>query len=99
VFALPVVTATTDALIQFCGANAIPLLVTTPSAGVLVHEIASLPQRLAIAFGGEKEGCSLALMDAASLRVEIPINPAVQSLNVSAAAAITLYARLGAGKP
>jgi TrmH family RNA methyltransferase len=99
VFSLPVVTATTDALIQFCQQNTLPIAVTMPHAGLRLDEIAALPQRLALVFGSEKDGCSQALVDAASLRVEIPINPTVESLNVSAAAAITLYARRGCGKP
>ena len=53
-----------------------------------------LPQRLAIVFGGEKEGCSQALSAAATLRVKIPMTPKVESLNVSAAAGIMLYNRL-----
>jgi len=96
VFALPVVTATTDALIQSCQQNALPIAVTLPHAGLRVDEIAAFPERLAIAFGSEKDGCSRDLVDAASLRVEIPINPAVESLNVSAAAAITLFCRANA---
>lgn len=101
VFALSVVTATTEAFLCFRAAHALPLLVTMPhaAADVRVDEIAALPQPLAIVFGGEKDGCSQALMDAASSRVEIPISSTVESLNVSAAAAITLYARRGCGKP
>ena len=45
-------------------------------------------------FGGEKEGAPSALSAAATLRVKIPMNPKVESLNVSAAAGITLYSRL-----
>jgi TrmH family RNA methyltransferase len=90
---MPVATATTEDLIQFCRQRELHLLVTTPLAETLIHEIAALPRRLAIVFGGEKEGCSQALIDAATLRVKIPTNPRVQSLNVSAAAGITLYCR------
>jgi tRNA G18 (ribose-2'-O)-methylase SpoU len=59
-----------------------------------VDEITSLPQRLLIAFGSEKEGCSPELEAAATLQVRIPIQT-VESLNVSAAAGITLYQRAG----
>jgi tRNA(Leu) C34 or U34 (ribose-2'-O)-methylase TrmL len=45
------------------------------------------------AFELRKAGCSQVLMDAATWRVEIPTNPAVESLNVAAAAAIALYCR------
>jgi TrmH family RNA methyltransferase len=94
VFALPVVTTATEDLLRFCERRDLQVLVTSPRADTLVHEIASLPRRLAIVFGGEKEGCSPALLEAATLRVKIPTNPKVESLNVSAAAGITLYNRL-----
>jgi 23S rRNA (adenosine1067-2'-O)-methyltransferase len=93
VFALPVIAATAAELVQHCAMRGIPILVTLPRAGTTVSEIASLPQPLAIVYGGEKTGCSQVLMDAATLRVEIPTNPAVESLNVAAAAAIALYCR------
>ncbi len=93
VFSLPVVAATTGELLRFCKQREVPILVTDPRAETLVHEIASLPRRLAIVFGGEKQGCSQALLEAAALRVRIPTNPKVESLNVSAAAGITLYSR------
>ena len=92
-FALPVIAATAAELVQLCAVRRMPILVTLPRAGTAVSEIASLPHALAIVYGGEKAGCSQLLMDAASLRVEIPTNPAVESLNVAAAAAIALYCR------
>ncbi|MCI0553793.1 MAG: NshR/TsnR family 23S rRNA methyltransferase, partial [Anaerolineae bacterium] len=60
-----------------------------------VDTIASIPERLLIVFGSEKEGCSPEIETAASLKVRIPINEKVESLNVSAAAGITLYNRIG----
>jgi TrmH family RNA methyltransferase len=93
VFSLPVVNASSETLLGFCERCGLHLLVTTPYADTLLHELAPLPQRLAIVFGGEKEGCTEALMDAAALRVRIPMTK-VESLNVSAAAGITLYSRL-----
>jgi tRNA G18 (ribose-2'-O)-methylase SpoU len=49
---------------------------------------------LLIVFGSEKEGCSPEIENAASLKVRIPINEKVESLNVSAAAGITLFNRV-----
>jgi TrmH family RNA methyltransferase len=98
IFSLPVVTATTDQLLRFCARQGIRILVTDPHADTLIHEI-SASERLAIVFGSEKEGCSQALIDAAALRVKIPTNPKVESLNVSAAAGITLYQRLRFNQP
>ena len=47
---------------------------------------------LPIVCGSEKAGCSQMLTDAAQSQVEIPTNPAVQSLDVAAAAS-TLFCR------
>jgi len=95
VFALPVIASTTQAFVQFAKQNNLQVLVTNAHAATLVHEIASIPQRLMIVFGSEKDGCSQAITDAATLQVRIPIDPRVESLNVSAAAGITLYSRAG----
>lgn len=95
VFVLPVIATTTDAFIQFAKQNNLQVLVTNAHAEKLVQDIASLPQRLMIVFGSEKEGCSQAITDAATQQIRIPIDPRVESLNVSAAAGITLYSRTG----
>jgi len=94
VFSLPVVTATTEELLRFCAQREVDILVTMPRADTMIHEISSLPRRLALVFGGEKQGCSQALINAATFRVRIPTNREVESLNVSAAAGITLFCRL-----
>lgn len=93
VFALPVVTATTAELIEFCRQQQLSLLVTMPHARTSLHEVAELPRRVAIVFGSEKRGCSQELVDAATLHVTIPMSPKVESLNVSAAAGIVLFNR------
>ncbi len=92
-FALPIVTATTDEFLRFCCQQCIDILVTSPCAESHLNAIAVLPQRLAIVFGNEKEGCSPELLAAATVRVKIPTTR-VESLNVSVAAGITLYSRL-----
>jgi TrmH family RNA methyltransferase len=92
-FALPVISATSEELVRLCDARGLPLVITAPGAGVQMSKLASLPHPLAIVYGGEKDGCSQALKDAAAFQVEIETNPAVQSLNVAAVAAITLYCR------
>jgi len=95
VFVLPVIATTTEAFIQFAKQNNLQVLVTNAHAEKLVQDISSLPQRLMIVFGSEKDGCSQAITDAATLQVRIPIDSRVESLNVSAAAGITLYSRAG----
>ncbi|MCC6500069.1 MAG: hypothetical protein IT313_07350 [Anaerolineales bacterium] len=93
-FSLPVMTATTNQLIDYCKQNNQTLLVTSADAGTTVDEIASIPERLLIVFGSEKEGCSPEIEAAATLKARIPLNPKVESLNVSAAAGITLFNRI-----
>ena len=93
IFCLPVVTATTAELIDFCKRNGLPMLVMAARAENLLDKVASLSKRLVIIFGSEKDGCSQALMDAATLQVRIPTNARVESLNVSTAAGIMLYNR------
>lgn len=95
VFVLPVIATTTDAFIKFARQNNLQVLITNAHAEKLVQDIASIPQRLMIVFGSEKDGVSQALTESATLQVRIPIDPRVESLNVSAAAGITLYSRAG----
>jgi 23S rRNA (adenosine1067-2'-O)-methyltransferase len=95
VFVLPVIATTTEAFVKFAKQNNLQVLVAHAHAEKLVQDISSIPQRLMIVFGSEKDGCSQALTDAATLQVRIPIDPRVESLNVSAAAGITLYSRVG----
>lgn len=93
-FSLPVMTATTKQLIDYCKQNNQTLLVTSAEAEKTVDEISAIAERLLIVFGSEKEGCSPELESAAGLKVRIPINEKVESLNVSAAAGITLFNRM-----
>ena len=60
---------------------------TVPRAGVELYK-SGLPQRLALILGAEGEGMSSALIDRADLRLTVPGTGAVESLNVSASAAV-----------
>lgn len=93
-FSLPIMTAPTADFLAYCQANNETLLVTAMDAEKSVEEIASIPERLLIVFGSEKEGCSPEIEAAATMQVRIPINARVESLNVSAAAGITLFQRV-----
>lgn len=93
-FSLPIMTAATNEFLEYCKTNNETLLVTAMDAEKTVGEIGSITERLLLVFGSEKDGCSPEIERAAALKVRIPINEKVESLNVSAAAAITLYARL-----
>jgi len=93
-FTLPIMTASTKEFLDYCKTNNETLLVTAMGADKSVEEIASIPERLLIVFGSEKEGCSPEIEQAATMQVRIPINLKVESLNVSAAAGITLFNRV-----
>jgi len=92
-FSLPIMTVSTKDFLDYGKANNETLLVTAMNADKSVEEIASIPERLLIVFGSEKEGCSPEIEQAATMQVKIPINSRVESLNVSAAAGITLFNR------
>ncbi len=94
-FTLPIMTASTKDFLDYCKTNNETLLVTAMEAEKSVEEIASIPERLLIVFGSEKEGCSPEIEGAATMQVRIPISEKVESLNVSAAAGITLFNRIG----
>ena len=93
-FTLPIMTASTKDFLNYCKTNNETLLVTAMEAEKTVDEIASIPERLLIVFGSEKEGCSPEIEQAATMQVRIPISDKVESLNVSAAALITLFNRV-----
>lgn len=92
-FTMPMITASTADFLEYCRQNNETLLVTAMHADKTIDDIASIPNRLLIAFGSEKEGCSPELENAATLKARIPISGRVESLNVSASAGITLYSR------
>ena len=92
-FKLPIMTASTEDFLNYCKSNNEILLVTVMDGEKSVEEIASINERLLIVFGSEKDGVSAEVAKAANLKVRIPINEQVESLNVSAAAGITLFNR------
>ncbi|MBL8098781.1 MAG: hypothetical protein JNK81_06340 [Anaerolineales bacterium] len=93
-FSVPMITASTKDFLDYCKKNNETLLVMDMNTEKTVDEISSMPQRLLIAFGSEKDGCSPEVEQAATLKVRIPISDKVESLNVSASAGITLFNRV-----
>ena len=93
-FSLPIMTASTKDFLDYCKTEKETLLVTAMQADKSVEEIASIPERVLIVFGSEKEGCTPEIEQVATMQIRIPINPKVESLNVSAAAGITLFNRV-----
>lgn len=92
-FSLPMITASTSDFLDYCKKNNETLLVMDMNAEKSIDDIAAIPNRMFIAFGSEKEGCSPDIESAATMKARIPISERVESLNVSASAGITLYSR------
>lgn len=92
-FSLPMITASTTDFLAYCKKNNESLMVMDMQADKTIDDIAALPNRLLLAFGSEKDGCSPEIENAATMKVRIPISDKVESLNVSASAGITLYSR------
>lgn len=92
-FSLPMITASTSDFLDYCKKNNETLLVMDMNAEKTIDDIAAIPNRMFIAFGSEKEGCSPEIESAATMKARIPIGERVESLNVSASAGITLYSR------
>jgi len=93
-FKLPIMTASTQDFLDYCNTNNETLLVTVMNGEKSVEEISSITERVLIVFGSEKEGVSPEVESAATHKVRIPISDKVESLNVSAAAGITLFNRI-----
>jgi TrmH family RNA methyltransferase len=68
----------------------IPLVATTLEDSQSLYQVA-LPTACAWVFGHEGQGVSPELQQAAGLRLRIPQEPAAESLNVAAAAAVCLF--------
>ncbi|MCZ2128389.1 MAG: hypothetical protein LC099_11530 [Anaerolineales bacterium] len=92
-FSLPMIAVSTDDFLKYCKTKNETLVVMDMSADQTVDDLAALTQRLLLAFGSEKDGCSPQIESAATLKARIPISEKVESLNVSASAGITLYSR------
>jgi tRNA G18 (ribose-2'-O)-methylase SpoU len=92
-FSLPMITASTADFLDYCKQNNESLMVMDMQADKTIDDITALPNRLLLAFGSEKDGCSPEIENAATMKVRIPISDKVESLNVSASAGITLYSR------
>ncbi|MGI8813874.1 MAG: TrmH family RNA methyltransferase [Pseudonocardia sp.] len=90
VYSVPVAAADGRRALEWLVERGIPMLATTPDADTAYTRL-DLRGPLAIAVGAEDVGLSPAWLDAAHRRAMIPMSGRVDSLNVSAAAAILLY--------
>ncbi len=90
VFGVPVASAPTGELVDWCRARCVRLVVTTPETSAR-HTDISYAGPVAVVVGAEKHGVSDELLAAADARVRIPTAGRVNSLNVSVAAAVVLF--------
>jgi TrmH family RNA methyltransferase len=93
VFATPVVLATRAQLLEFVRREGLPIATLSADAARPLSAIGAVGMRLALVLGGERRGVSSELDSLAGRRYAIPMGRDVESLNVSVAAAIALYAR------
>lgn len=71
-------------------AHGVQVAATVPRRGALLND-AVLSGPLALLIGGEGPGLPRAVVDAADLRITIPMESPVESLNAAVAAAVLLY--------
>jgi TrmH family RNA methyltransferase len=90
VLSLPTVESDNASALQWLRGAGIRILAATPSAE-LVYSDLDLRQPVAIAVGTEDEGLSAFWMSEADVRVKIPMQGRVNSLNVSVSTAIIVY--------
>jgi len=67
-----------------------PIVALDPN-GTPIPEVA-LPEHALLAFGGERHGLNTNTLGQAQLRVRLPMQPGVSSLNLATAVAVVLYA-------
>ncbi|MDR2565749.1 MAG: NshR/TsnR family 23S rRNA methyltransferase [Bifidobacteriaceae bacterium] len=98
VFSLPVVLAQADELARFLDDQRIRVAVLDAGAPTSLEELAGEPERRALVFGSERTGPSARFRpggvgrEPLPLAASIPMPGPVESLNVSVAVAVTLYA-------
>ncbi len=90
VYSVPVASGTLDEVLSWLAEHSLRLVATTPDTSVL-HTEADLTGAVAVAVGTEKYGLTPAALEAADLRIRIPMAGLANSLNVSTSAAIVLY--------
>ncbi len=89
-FTVPAVAATTDETITWLRERGISIVAATPAAETL-YTAADLTGPVALAVGSEAWGLSETWLAAAGVRLRIPMAGVVDSLNLSASAALLMY--------
>lgn len=92
-FSVPIIECSRKDCLAWLREQGIPLLAATPHTDKDLYDL-SLSGPVAVAVGSEMHGLDDAWMDAADLKVRLPMMGIADSLNVSSAAAIVLYETL-----
>ena len=90
VFGVPVAETSRDELVEWARRSGRALLGTSGAAAQSLWE-ADLPARSAVVFGNEGAGMSPELQRQCDAMLRIPFSPAVDSLNLSSAAAVVAF--------
>jgi RNA methyltransferase, TrmH family len=90
IFTLPVVACTTEHTIMWLRANRIKMFATALTAAHLYHE-SHFRQPAAIIMGSEASGLSQKWLDEADYLIKIPMKGKIDSMNVSASAAVVMF--------
>ena len=93
IFTMPVVTSTSEHTIMWLKSNKIAMFATALTATHFYHET-DFRHASAIIMGSEATGLSQIWMDEADHLIKIPMNGKIDSLNVSASAAIVIFEAL-----
>ncbi|MCH8611531.1 RNA methyltransferase [Arsenicicoccus dermatophilus] len=90
VFSVPVATATSAQTLAACRRRGVMVVAATPDTDV-EHTDVDYTGPVAIAVGAEKTGLTTEFLEAADVRVRIPMVGRANSLNVATSAAIVIY--------
>ncbi|ULA58432.1 MAG: Putative 23S rRNA methyltransferase RlmB [Nitrospira sp.] len=90
-FQLPIFSHTTLENLLALGCTILAADVGPGDGSVPIRSIQSIPARTIVAIGSESRGLSDAVLDAATVRLTIPLKSGVESLNAATAAAIALF--------
>lgn len=93
IFSMPVVTGTTEQTITWLRSNKVKMFGTALTAKEFYHEV-SFRQPSAIIMGSEATGLSQKWVEDADLLIKIPMNGKIDSMNVSASAAVVVFEAL-----
>ena len=98
IFSLPVVAVESAELLAWLRTERFSLVATTPHTGTLYWD-AAYTGRTAVLLGAEHSGLSSSWLEAASVRVKIPMQGLADSLNVATTGALLLYEVLRQRRP